>query len=263
MTNIEKFCLKWNDFQTNISTTFESMRGDPDFADVTLACEDGEQIMAHKVILAASSPFFQNLLRKNQHTHPLIYMRGLKSNNLKAIVDFLYYGEANIYQENLDDFLAFAEELQLKGLSNKEHNPTEYYITPESISVDKDHPKKRASMEMVDEKKFKHENVVSDFQEQNEIGERSVAISNPVYSGELKQLDSQIKSMMSTGSQIMANGIKAESACQVCGKEGRYHVIKDHIELHHIDGVLHSCNLCDKTFRSRHSLKMHTIRNHK
>ena len=43
----------------------------------------------------------------------------MKYEDLLAIVDFLYRGEANIYQENLDSFLAIAEELQLKGLMGK------------------------------------------------------------------------------------------------------------------------------------------------
>ena len=112
----EKLCLKWNDFQENVNTAFGSFREDIDFADVTLACEDGQQVEAHKVILAASSsPFFRNLLKRNQHPHPLIYMRGVKSEDLLAIVDFLYCGEANVFQENLDSFLAIAEELKLKG----------------------------------------------------------------------------------------------------------------------------------------------------
>ena len=34
-------------------------------------------------------------------------------------MDFLYRGEANVFQENLDSFLAIAEELQLKGLMGK------------------------------------------------------------------------------------------------------------------------------------------------
>jgi len=83
---------------------------------VTLGCEDGQQIEAHKVILAASSPFFQRILKRNKRSQPLIYMKGMRSDDLTAIIDFLYYGEANIYQENLDSFLAIAEELQLKGL---------------------------------------------------------------------------------------------------------------------------------------------------
>ena len=109
----EKLCLQWNDFQANIKIAFGDFREDNDFADVTLACEDGQQVEAHKVILAASSPFFQKLLGRNKHPRPLIYMRGMKSDDLLAIVDFLYCGEANVYQENLESFLAIAEELQL------------------------------------------------------------------------------------------------------------------------------------------------------
>merc|ERR1712105_350905 len=111
-----KLGLKWNDFQENAISAFGMLMGDKELADVTLACEDGQQIEAHKVILASSSPFFLNLLRRNKHPHPLIYMRGLKSEDLVAMIDFLYFGEANVYQENLDSFLAVAEELQLKGL---------------------------------------------------------------------------------------------------------------------------------------------------
>ena len=65
----EKLCLQWNDFKENVITAFGSLRDDKEFSDVTLACEDGEQLEAHKVILAASSPFFQNLLKRNKHPH--------------------------------------------------------------------------------------------------------------------------------------------------------------------------------------------------
>ena len=113
---LEKLCLQWNDFKENVVNAFGSLREDNNFADVTLACEDGKKVEAHKVILAASSPTFRTLLEGNKHPHPLIYMRGMKSNNLLAILDFLYRGEANVLQDDLDSFLALAEELQLKGL---------------------------------------------------------------------------------------------------------------------------------------------------
>ena len=47
-------------------------------------------------------------------------MRGMKSEDLVAILDFLYSGEANVYQENLDSFLVIAEELQLEGLKSSD-----------------------------------------------------------------------------------------------------------------------------------------------
>ena len=80
----EKLCLKWNDFQENVDSAFGNLREDKEFTDVTLACEDGQQIEAHKVILAPSSPFFQNLLNKKvkKHYHPLIYMKGVKFEDL-------------------------------------------------------------------------------------------------------------------------------------------------------------------------------------
>ena len=111
----EKLCLKWNDFQENVNKAFGRLRNETEFVDVTLACEDGQQVEAHKVILTASSPFFDNLLKKNRHPHPLIYMKGVKFEDLLAIVDFLYCGEANVYQENLDSFLRIAEDLKDYG----------------------------------------------------------------------------------------------------------------------------------------------------
>ena len=84
----EKLCLQWNDFKENITASFGILRHDEDFADVTLACEDGKQVEAHKWILACSSPVFQKILKNNKHAHPLLYMRGVKSEDLLAILDF-------------------------------------------------------------------------------------------------------------------------------------------------------------------------------
>jgi len=86
---------------------------------VTLVCEDGEQVEAHRVILAVLSPLFQRILKRNNHPHPMIYLRGLKSQDLVAMIDFLYFGEADVSQESLDSFLALAEEMELKGLTGQ------------------------------------------------------------------------------------------------------------------------------------------------
>ena len=65
----EKLCLQWNDFKENVTASFRSLRHDEDFADVTLACEDGKQVEAHRVILASSSPVFQKIFKRNKHAH--------------------------------------------------------------------------------------------------------------------------------------------------------------------------------------------------
>ena len=37
-------------------------------------------------------------------------------------MDFLYYGMANVFQENLDSFLSIAEEFEFKGLMGQGDN---------------------------------------------------------------------------------------------------------------------------------------------
>jgi len=115
----EKFCLRWNDFESNISSAFRELRDDKDFFDVTLACDD-EQIQAHKVILSACSPFFRNILRRNPHQHPLLYLKGVKYTDLQSVLNFMYHGEVNVAQEELNSFLAVAEDLRVKGLTQNQ-----------------------------------------------------------------------------------------------------------------------------------------------
>jgi len=135
----EKFCLRWNDFEKNISFAFQELRDDKDFFDVTLACDD-EQIQAHKVILSACSPFFRNILRRNPHQNPLLYLKGVKFPDLQSVLNFMYHGEVNVAQGDLNSFLAVAEDLQVKGLT--QNQPAKYdtnqdFKTPPSSNQDK------------------------------------------------------------------------------------------------------------------------------
>jgi len=116
MASSEKFCLRWNDFESNISVAFRELREEKDFFDVTLACDDS-QIQAHKVILSACSPFFRNVLRRNPHQHPLLYLKGVKYSELMSVLNFMYMGEVNVAQEELNSFLSVAEDLRVKGLT--------------------------------------------------------------------------------------------------------------------------------------------------
>merc|ERR1712038_1569848 len=112
----EKFYVRWNDFESNISVAFRELREEKDLFDVTLACDDS-QVQAHKVILSACSPFFRNILRRNPHQHPLLYLKGVKYKELLSVLNFMYQGEVNVAQEELKSFLAVAEDLRVKGLT--------------------------------------------------------------------------------------------------------------------------------------------------
>ena len=100
MTNSEKFCLQWNDYRESIISPFDRSRMTKISLMWPLPLQGGHHIEAHKVVLASSSHFFMALLQKSKHPHPLIYMRGLNSNDLTSMPNFLCVGEANVFQED-------------------------------------------------------------------------------------------------------------------------------------------------------------------
>merc|ERR1712106_417234 len=155
----EQFCLKWNDFETNVSTAFRELREDKDFFDVTLACDD-EQIQAHKVILAACSTFFRTVLRRNRHEHPLLYLKGVKYIDLVAVLNFMYHGEVNVAQEQLNDFLSIAEDLKVKGLTQNQSQKAVKetpYRAPVVQNVTKKEPPDRVEPEQRPPKRVRQE----------------------------------------------------------------------------------------------------------
>jgi len=250
-TSDEKLCLKWNDFQENTISAFGILREDKEFVDVTLACEDGQQMEAHKVILASSSPFFMSLLRTNKHPHPLIYMKGMKSEDLVAMVDFLYYGEANVYQGNLDSFLAMAEELKLKGLTGN-NEPKEYEKTQTPDQTHSHNPEQKNA-------KPSAKNIYKNFIEDVEIKDTALVSAETFLKTSVNnyELDSTVNSMMHKNYQGLWS-------CNTCGKSDKdKRNLRNHIEAKHIEGVSHPCSQCGKQFRSRNSLANHLSLYHK
>ena len=255
MATSEKLCLQWNDFKENVVISFAELRAHNDFTDITLACEDGKQVEAHKVVLASASPFFRDLLKKNGHPHPLVYMRGLKSEDLLAMMDFLYKGETNVFQENLDSFLALAEELKLKGLnSNTESEGDNADFKPKVYQ--------EAALEKSRPERYR-EPVGDRYHQISASPDMSVApvTRNQSVMADGKDLDKQIRSMI-TRSDVNFGSQGKMATCNVCGKEGPYKDMPRHIEAYHITGVSHACDICGYTSRSRDGLRKHINRNH-
>lgn len=137
MAEDQQFCLRWNNFQSYITSQFESLRDEEDFVDVTLAC-GGQRLGAHKVVLSACSPFFKELFKvgiyhdnknrwltarrywfqANPCPHPIIFMRDVEVQHVVSLLEFMYAGEVNVAQANLSGFLRTAESLQIRGLTD-------------------------------------------------------------------------------------------------------------------------------------------------
>ena len=254
MTNTdEKLCLRWNDFKENVSSAFGDLRQDKELTDVTLVCEDGQKVEAHRVILVASSPFFLDLLKRNKHPHTFIDMKCVRSEILIAMMDFFYRGEANVLQENLESFLMLAGKLQLKGLTQKasqgqeKKNPLSNLISEQCIV------KKEGNvlLEPKSERKLVHGNQASE--NANKMKRNTWILAQKVKSHMKSSDDSDPNSKSGSRRRI----------CKVCGQEGPIQDIKNHIEANHIAGISIPCDLCGKLFKSRNSLGSHKSQQHR
>merc|ERR1719495_3001118 len=115
----EQYCLRWHDFQTNVTSAFSEIRDDEDLLDVTLVCPDGGMLRAHKLMLSACSPMFKAMLQRTPaHPQPVIFMHGVKRHSdVAAILNFMYRGEVNVGEGDIASFLAIAEDLKVRGLT--------------------------------------------------------------------------------------------------------------------------------------------------
>ena len=250
----ENFSLKWIDFQSNLTSSIQDLRSDHEFADVTLVSMDNQRIEAHKVILSSASMFFKSVLSGMKHSHPMIYMKGVSAKKLEPIVHFIYHGEVNVYQADLDDFLQLAEELGLKGLNGS---------TKETETIE--HLEKNIHKPVANQRKMVS---VNDLTLTNTITDNETVVAEvkteyqeskpdnlPISSGkEHAELDEIINSMLAKVDGVWV--------CTKCDKTSKHKThMKSHIEIH-IEGMSHPCGFCGKTLRSRTCLQAHITRKH-
>ena len=167
-----------------------------------------------------------------------------------AMVEFFYRGEANVSQENLDDFLALADEMRLKGLSRLDESQEN--IRPNQIPTQASEPRelplrhKKASQKV---DKSKDHSMVT-----------ALALNNSMEVTDMRLLNQQIRSMMERGHNRVQTGSygkiqeRITRVCKVCGKEGRQNEIENHIEAKHITGLTHSCDICGNKAKTKISM---------
>ncbi|XP_011060574.1 PREDICTED: protein tramtrack, alpha isoform-like isoform X1 [Acromyrmex echinatior] len=112
----QRFCLRWNNHQSNLLSVFDQLLHDEAFVDVTLAVE-GQLLRAHKMVLSACSPYFQALFVGHPDKHPIVILKDVPYVDMRSLLDFMYRGEVSVDQDRLTAFLRVAESLRIKGLT--------------------------------------------------------------------------------------------------------------------------------------------------
>ena len=242
----EKFSLKWNDFHSNVSKSFGLFRNEEYLHDVTLVSDDHKQFSAHKLVLSACSEYFKDIFKQNNkpNAHPLLCLDGVSSDDLKNIMDYIYNGEVQLYQEKLDNFLSIAQRLKLEGLIGNNDGD----FQPENFDnkiIDKDE-------DIAEDTHYDNYKTISNKPHHNSKPPRQ------------RQIESVDKVMVPISAEVVSEVENAVSQhiekidagmwkCNLCGKTAaKSQNLKNHIETH-LEGLSFPCQLCGKTFRSRRS----------
>ena len=92
-------------FSLHLSQTYRCLFEDKKFSDVTLISDDQTQFQSHRFILSASSKVFANILENIPQSNPVVFLRGVSSEDLESLLKYLYYGEVNIPYNSVQQFL--------------------------------------------------------------------------------------------------------------------------------------------------------------
>ena len=252
----DKFCLKWTDFETNVSKSFGILRNEEYLHDVTLVCDDNTQVSAHKLVLSACSEYFKTIFRNNRHQNPLICLEGVSSLELRNILDYMYNGEANIFQENLDSFLSLAQRLKILGLLQNDRDDSQEDFTADQVNKSD----QEETAEEYNDKFFNKKTNGSDCVKNKKPKNVDKAIS--LINGDQQEIDRKVDKHIETCSD-------GSLKCLLCGKQldngkrsnGRQNM-RSHVETH-LEGISYQCQFCEMTFSSRNTHSKHKSRFHK
>ena len=241
----EKFNLSWNDFDKSTSSAFKELLAQQDFVDVTLVSEDNKELKCHKVVLGASSPIFRSILLRNPHQHPLLYISGVYHKDLKSLLSFMYLGQTEVAQNELDIFMEVAAKFQIKGLSSEQQHKE---IKQESFNNSTAADFKSMMIGQHEEYSLQEENHHS-MASMHESSDYLDAFSN-----------SEEANWVSNSEQM--DMIGHEFKCEKCDYKSRHkHHVKSHMKAQH-DVVKFSCANCDYKTGYSHNLHKHRRSKH-
>lgn len=250
----EEYSLIWNEFNSSTSETFKNLLLDEDFVDVTLVCDDSRQFHAHKVILSACSPVFRQMLLKNPHPKPLIFLKGIRFEELETILKFMYLGQAQLPQEDLSAFLGAAKELQVKGLNCNEEDSEDHQKNKRKRDEDMDN---HLSQKVADLQQDVHEEIpFAAIAITPDIGTTDHLTEN-IFPLEIKQETSELDMEQTTPTHM-----RKMYFCDQCDYSATKSTsVKYHKQAVH-EGLRYDCDQCDAFFTRKESLKTHKLSLH-
>eukprot|EP00092_Neocalanus_flemingeri_P001812 GFUD01001932.1.p1 GENE.GFUD01001932.1~~GFUD01001932.1.p1 ORF type:complete len:254 (-),score=53.80 GFUD01001932.1:5-766(-) len=249
----EKFNLTWNDFVKSTSDAFKELLVQQEFVDVTLISEDDKEIKCHKVVLSACSPILKNILLRNPHQHPLIYLSGVQYLELKSLVSFMYLGQTEVFQDDLNGFMDAASKFQIKGLSNEEERKETSQETATKIN----------SKEETEYKPIMHGDDQTGLLNQQQNISHSWPIENMNETSDyLETLPDHREDTNWMSNSYNLDKIGSEFTCEKCEYKSKKSAdVRKHMNAQH-EGIKFDCDMCGYQTGYSHNLKKHKRNKH-
>lgn len=111
------FHLRWNNHLQNLRSLFDVLFNQQNLVDVTISCQGGI-LKAHKIILSACSPYFENIFSENPCKHPVIILKEISIKEMHVLLEYMYKGEIDVSEDDLESLINTAAELEIRGLVN-------------------------------------------------------------------------------------------------------------------------------------------------
>ena len=97
--------LKTTAVLESVANSYKNILFSEDFSDVTFECSDGVSVPAHKIVLAASSPYFKTAFQGNwaENNSEGIWRTSHSSSLIKSVLSLIYTGSVEECQKLLED----------------------------------------------------------------------------------------------------------------------------------------------------------------
>ena len=259
---MESFVLKWHSFKENVTGSFSKLRKEEDFVDVILVTDDNQSFKGHKVVLSAASDFFKSILRRADHSNPLIYLCGVEYGQLVHIMDYIYEGEIQIQQRDLDKFLEVAQKLKIAGLLYEYNKQQQDLLMEESVVepiIASEEVKNTMIINpcsMVDEHS---ERDVEDILLNSSLLTNNKENQRPMLKIKIPSIPSKSE-ILDAVNKIIVKIQANHWLCSVCKQSFKSsRDLRRHAEIH-IDGIALPCQGCGKIFKTSWALRCHEKR---
>ena len=271
----EKYSLSWHNYSDHLRSMMKELMMNEDFADVTLVTEDKKQIKANIHVLIACSPVFKNILKKENNLSPIMYLRSIQYSEMESIMQFIYLGEATFYEKRLEEFLAVAKSLEIKGLYSAENETNDVPAIVEPINEPSpDEAEEQIVIFDQNPKQALQEHEVVDVNRKYECEQCQKSLSSHAALYRHKrsahqgvryacdQCDHQFKDKENMRKHILSKHKGVRYACDHCDFQATLErSLSRHIESQH-EGIRYDCDHCDYQATERCHLKTHIKRKH-